>query len=157
MIPITPCTYYPTLHGYIIESHIIISIAPFISLLFLPSYPSAISPPSHTHILTPSYFSHHLTFSLYTLLPTCTETMHVYHTPSIPIFQLHQSAYFSHSFTISPIGPGHAWIHTYISPWTIPLAALYIHISHGTPSSICCWCLLSQHRMSLLMQISLGT
>ena len=31
---------------------------------------------------TPLHFSHHLTFSLYTLLPTCTETMHVYHTPS---------------------------------------------------------------------------
>ena len=47
-------------------------------------------------------------FSLYTLLPTCMETMHVYHTPSIPIFQLHQTAYFSHSFTISPICPCHA-------------------------------------------------
>ena len=43
----------------------------------------------------------------------------------------------------------HEFIPIYLSPWTIPLAALYIHISHDTPSSICCWCLLSQHRMSL--------
>ena len=136
---ITPICYNPF--------HIAISFMPTFSL---PVYMlHSLHPYSHantsliTTLLSNAHlthsFPHHPTFIVsYPYIPSIhpiptISAMFIFphHTPSIPIFQFHHSAHLSYSFTISPICPPHAWIHTYISPWVVPLIILYTHFYHG--------------------------